>query len=44
MNEGGSRTTKPQIGEEIPEGRVGIGDSDDHQKSERGKFANIARF
>jgi hypothetical protein len=40
--EGGSGTPKPRIGEEVPERSVGIGDSDDHQKSERGKFANMS--
>ena len=43
--EGGSGTPKPRIGEEVPERSVSVGDRDDHQKSERGKFANIsARF
>jgi len=43
--EGGSRTPRPRIRKEIPEGGVGVGDRDDHQKSERGKFASIsARF
>ena len=43
--EGGRRTLKTRIGEELPESSAGAGDRDDHEKSERGKFANTsARF
>lgn len=33
---------EPRIGKEIPDGGVGVGYGNDHQKSERGKFANIS--
>jgi hypothetical protein len=45
IDEGRSGAPKARIREETPQGRVRVRDRGDHQKSERGKFANIsARF
>jgi hypothetical protein len=45
VDKSGGGFPEARVGEEIPDGRVGVGYRNDHQKSERGKFANTsARF